>query len=261
MEWIPQPIYAPGAKTAHSLKLRPNHKRVVDKNLETSIEEEIKGLIMNPKLLTQDSWIKRPQTDGAIDGVAIFQGVHCPQCKKSAPANPGDRKCHRICKCKKPLEPSTVQSVAYHWAGCLEWFQVPAPLEKYPSATDPVTETVDQLRSWKIQLLAGYITAQAPLPNPVLLRLGLNAFCQIMWGHPTFSAMWEGIKQWPQAKVELQLLVFKTVVEDYNQLITSNPTFKQLVFSNRRYVSILPISDGLNLISLSLSLPAHLGQP
>ena len=249
MEWILQPIYAPGAKTAHTMELRPNHKRFVDKDLGDLIKKEINGLIENPKFLVSRPWIKMPKICSAVEGVAIFEGGYCSECEESVYMGPERTKCG----CGNPLEPSTVQCIAYHWKECQQWFQVPTSTDlptNHQSAIGLPAATARQLRGSKVQMLASYSTPEASLPlNPVLSRLGLDTFCQMMWKHPTFPSIWKGITQWPQAKVKLEKLAFRTAIEDYNKLLTSNPSFKQLVFSNRRYVVIIPILNELNLIT------------
>ena len=200
-----------------------------------------------------------PETCSAIEGVATFEGVYCSRCEKSTPGLVKTR-----CRCGNPLEPSTVQCLAYHWRECQQWFRVSTPKTppaKHLSTADRASMIVEQLGSSKVQMLASYSYTMAhtpPPPSPILSQLGLDVFCQTMWKHATFPSIWKCIEQWPQAKVKLEQLVFRTAIKDFDQLSTSNSSLKQLVFSNRRSVATLPISDYMNLTCLSL--PAQLEQ-
>jgi hypothetical protein len=248
MEWILYPIYAQGAETAHDMQLQPKHKRSADKDLEVSIKKEIKAATKSTNFLTSKPWVKMPETCSAVEGVAMFKGVYCSQCKKSAQGGLGSG----TCKCGNPLQLATVQCLAYHWRECQQWFRVSTPPVQYPSGLGPAVSTVGELRGSKIRMLSDFITAAEPPPlNPVLSWLGLDAFCTKAWGHPTFSYIWEGIKQQPQAKVKLECIVFKTAIKDYKELTTAHPTLKQLVFSNRRFVASLHVPDELIVTDLS----------
>ena len=116
-------------------------------------------------------------------------------------------------------------------------FYVLVPTKKVPMETDPVELAVGELRGSKIKMLSDFITANKPPPsNPVLSQLGLDLFCRNAWEHKTFTYIHKGIEQWPQIKVKLKHIVFKTAISDYEQLTTAHPSLKQLVFSNRRSV-------------------------
>ena len=102
---------------------------------------------------------------------------------------------------------------------------------------------------------------EPPSLNPVLSRLGLDAFCCGAWEHITFLHIWEGIEKRPLPKVKLECIVFKTAIKDYQDLTTAHPLLKQLVFSNRRFVTSLPEPDELIvtvLISLAGTALVHL---
>ena len=246
MEWIVQPVYAPGVKVAHCIQLRANHQRVIDKNLEANIANEIRGFTKHPDFIESRPWVEMPETRSAIEGVAIFEGVYCSQCKISAQGQDGG-----VCKCGNILQPATVQCLAYHWKECQQWFRVSTPTNppQYPSAQDPIQLTVEQLRVLKIQLLSSFMKDERPSPLPqVLTKLGLDTFCHKMWGHKAFLSIWNGIEQWPQEKVNLEHLVIKTAVKDYKKLLTAHSSLKQLVFSNRWSVCFLLAPEGLIII-------------
>lgn len=111
-------------------------------------------------------------------------------------------------------------------------------------------------------MLSDFIMAEEPPSlNPVLSRLGLDAFCCGAWEHITFLHIWEGIEKRPLPKVKLECIVFKTAIKDYQDLTTAHPLLKQLVFSNRRFVTSLPEPDELIvtvLISLAGTALVHL---
>jgi len=247
MEWIDQPAYAPGIKIAHCTQLRANHLRVVDADLEADIEKEIRELTKCPGFLESRPWVKMPETCSAMEGIAMFEGVYCSQCKISARGQDDG-----TCKCGKTLQPATVQCLAYHWRECQRWFRVSTPANpppQYLSAKDPIQLTVKQLRVLKIQLLSGFIEDRKPSPLPqVLTRLGLDTFCHKIWEHKSFLSIWKGIEQWPQGKVALKHLVIETAVKDYKKLLTANPSLKQLAFSNRWSVCFLLLPKKLVII-------------
>jgi len=250
IEWIDQPSYAPGAKVAHCTQLRPNHQRVVNTNLEADVEEEIRGLTRHPSFLESQPWVEMPETCSAVEGVAMFEGVYCSQCKISTQGQGSS-----VCKCGTSLQPATVQCLAYQWKECQQWFRVSTPTDSSPqylSGQDAIQLTVKQLRDPKIQLLSSFMKDEKPSPLPqVLTRLGLDAFCHKIWEDETFLSIWNGIEQWPQEKVDLKYLVIKTAVNDYTKLLTAHPSLKQLVFSNRWSVYFLLAPSNLIIIDFS----------
>ena len=247
-EWIFQPIYALGSEVAHDLQLLPSHRRSFDGTLEDSIQREIGKLVKNPKFLTSEQWVKVPKTQSAVEGIAMFEGVYCSNCKKSVQGSLEKI----VCKCGNPLEPSIVQCLAYHWNECKQWFQISTlktPSAK-PSTIGTSLMSPEQLIESKLQAFSNYMTVESPSISPVLIQLGLDNFCQMMWKHPSFPSIWNSIKQFPKRKQRLQKLVFRTAMKDYDQLTTGHTSLKQLIFSNRRSVPSSLVLGKLDLNSL-----------